>query len=131
MNSLSRSILVVALYALSSPRIAAAQRDPAVKTWGAELAAAAPSVKEPAPAAPGNDLRRLAPGTVFRDCSECPEMVVIPSGRFAMGSPDSESGRLDRKGPVHSVAIRSAFGASNRRDRAIPARHPGQSREKE
>ena len=26
-----------------------------------------------------------APGTVFRDCEACPEMVVVPRGSFAMG----------------------------------------------
>ena len=36
-----------------------------------------------------------APGTVFRDCSTCPELVVIPSGEFRMGSPASEEGRWD------------------------------------
>jgi len=36
MNSLSRSILVLALYAYSWPHIAAAQRDLAVKSPGAE-----------------------------------------------------------------------------------------------
>jgi formylglycine-generating enzyme required for sulfatase activity len=25
-----------------------------------------------------------APGTVFRDCHECPEMVVVPAGSFTM-----------------------------------------------
>ena len=29
--------------------------------------------------------RRLANGAVFRDCPTCPEMVVIPAGRFRMG----------------------------------------------
>ena len=29
------------------------------------------------------------PDTVFRDCLDCPEMVVIPAGSFNMGSPDS------------------------------------------
>src|SRR5438105_7261397 len=24
------------------------------------------------------------PGTVFRDCSDCPEMVVVPAGKFTM-----------------------------------------------
>ena len=28
-------------------------------------------------------------GTVFRDCPDCPEMVVIPAGNFMMGSSDS------------------------------------------
>jgi len=27
----------------------------------------------------------MAPGTVFSDCDECPEMVVVPSGSFRMG----------------------------------------------
>ena len=26
-------------------------------------------------------------GTTFRGCPECPEMVVVPAGRFEMGSP--------------------------------------------
>jgi formylglycine-generating enzyme required for sulfatase activity len=31
--------------------------------------------------------QQLAPGTIIKDCSECPEMVVLPSGSFLMGSP--------------------------------------------
>jgi formylglycine-generating enzyme len=32
-----------------------------------------------------------APGTSFRDCSNgCPEMVVVPQGRFTMGAPAGE-----------------------------------------
>ncbi len=31
-----------------------------------------------------------APGTVFKDCDDCPEMVVIPGGRFEMGSSPGE-----------------------------------------
>jgi formylglycine-generating enzyme required for sulfatase activity len=30
------------------------------------------------------------PGNVFRDCPDCPEMVVIPAGSFTMGSSASE-----------------------------------------
>ena len=33
-----------------------------------------------------NELYQVAPGTVFRDCTECPEMVVIPPGSFMMGT---------------------------------------------
>lgn len=29
----------------------------------------------------------LTPGTVIKDCAECPEMVVLPAGSFLMGSP--------------------------------------------
>ena len=44
-------------------------------------------------------------GTTFRDCPGCPEMVVVPEGRFEMGSPSGESGRYDDEGPVHRVTI--------------------------
>jgi hypothetical protein len=30
------------------------------------------------------------PGAVFKDCPECPEMVVLPAGRFAMGAAPGE-----------------------------------------
>ena len=49
------------------------------------------------------------PGDVFRDCGECPEMVVVPSGEFVMGSPPGEKGRDDDEGPQHRVAIGEAF----------------------
>jgi formylglycine-generating enzyme required for sulfatase activity len=44
-------------------------------------------------------------GTVFRDCPGCPAMVVIPAGKFGMGSPDSEDERSDDEGPVHQVKV--------------------------
>jgi formylglycine-generating enzyme required for sulfatase activity len=31
--------------------------------------------------------QRLAAGTIIKDCPECPQMVVLPSGSFLMGSP--------------------------------------------
>ena len=45
------------------------------------------------------------PGTTFRDCPECPEMVVVPEGSFLMGS---MSGGDDER-PVHEVTIERAF----------------------
>jgi len=50
-------------------------------------------------------------GKLFRDCSTCPEMVVIPAGKFNMGSPPSERQRDSDEGPVHSVRI-AAFALS-------------------
>jgi formylglycine-generating enzyme required for sulfatase activity len=47
-------------------------------------------------------------GKTFHDCPGCPELVVIVSGIFDMGSPDSEDRRGHDEGPVHSVKI-SAF----------------------
>jgi len=51
------------------------------------------------------------PGRVFKDCADCPEMVVIPAGTFMMGSPASEEGRDDREGPQHPVNIPKQFAA--------------------
>ena len=48
-------------------------------------------------------------GRKFRDCAQCPEMVVVPSGSFTMGSPNSEKGRDDNEGPRHRVRINYRF----------------------
>ena len=50
-----------------------------------------------------------AEGERFRDCDDCPLMVVVPSGEFMMGSPGSEAGRDDNEGPVHRVTIAEPF----------------------
>ncbi|MFN7308888.1 MAG: formylglycine-generating enzyme family protein [Alphaproteobacteria bacterium] len=46
-------------------------------------------------------------GQSFRDCPDCPEMVVIPGGRFQMGSPASERGRYSNEGPQRDVIVRA------------------------
>ena len=58
-----------------------------------------------------------APGKVFRDCPDCPEMVVIPAGSFTMGSSASEKSWAVSQGanpksvsdesPQHDVSLRS------------------------
>ncbi len=45
----------------------------------------------------------------FRDCEQCPEMVVLPAGVFMMGSPSSEEDRHDDEGPRHRVTITKSF----------------------
>ncbi len=51
----------------------------------------------------------LAAGEAFRDGPTCPEMIVVPAGRFMMGSPDSESEALADERPQHPVTIAQAF----------------------
>jgi sulfatase modifying factor 1 len=50
-------------------------------------------------------------GRTFRDCEYCPEMVVVPAGRFTMGSPSSKVGRpvWADESPQHRVTIGYAF----------------------
>ena len=50
-------------------------------------------------------------GERFRDCDGtwCPELVVVPSGSYMMGSPESEAGRDDDEGPRHRVRIGKPF----------------------
>jgi formylglycine-generating enzyme required for sulfatase activity/glucan phosphoethanolaminetransferase (alkaline phosphatase superfamily) len=52
----------------------------------------------------------LQPGSVFRDCPECPEMVALPAGDFIMGSPESEEGHQANEEPRRNVTIAKPFG---------------------
>ena len=54
-------------------------------------------------------LRLPGQGDVFRDCADCPEMVVVPQGSYMMGSPLDEPGRWNDEGPRHRVRIVRPF----------------------
>ena len=71
-----------------------------------EAAAALKRLIPASPPAPPPVAERR-PGDSFRDCPDCPEMVVIPAGNFDMGSPASEIGRDADEGPVHRVRVQS------------------------
>jgi formylglycine-generating enzyme required for sulfatase activity len=45
--------------------------------------------------------KTIAPPRAFRDCSDCPEMVELPAGRFTMGSAEGDA---DER-PQHEVLI--------------------------
>lgn len=57
------------------------------------------------------------PGSVFRDCADCPEMVVVPAGKFTMGSSAAEKSwavshgasveSVSDESPQRSVSLRS------------------------
>lgn len=74
-----------------------------------QVATVAPNVAATVTAPAAGSLASMGAGRVFRDCAECPEMVVIPPGRFSMGSPTSESSRDDDEGPQRDVNIINAF----------------------
>lgn len=51
------------------------------------------------------------PGSTFKDCKDCPEMVVIPAGKFMMGS-DVKTEMKDgnrSEGPIREITFKNAF----------------------
>ena len=54
-----------------------------------------------------SSLYAQTPGTSFKDCPDCPEMVVIPPGSFMMGSADPNAPQLEK--PQHRVTIARPF----------------------
>jgi formylglycine-generating enzyme required for sulfatase activity/TPR repeat protein len=60
----------------------------------------------PPSARPANGAH-FTPGMVFRDCVDCPKMVVIPAGSFRMG--DLNGGGDKNEKPVHRVTIPRHF----------------------
>jgi hypothetical protein len=53
--------------------------------------------------------RALKPKDTFRECSECPEIMVVPAGSFTMGSPGGEKGRYSNESPQHQVTFARPF----------------------
>lgn len=69
------------------------------------LEAYAKDVRKPATKdAKESGIATMAPGKIFKDCDDCPEMVVIPAGSFDMGSDNDPSEQ-----PVHRVTLSRAF----------------------
>lgn len=50
----------------------------------------------------------LRPKDSFKECVNCPEMIVVPAGHFTLGSPDNEPGRDPDETQVQ-VAIAQPF----------------------
>jgi formylglycine-generating enzyme required for sulfatase activity len=84
---------------------------PAPQTTQRPMVAAPPTAPTTAPviavAAPVQGASSFQAGQAFKDCADCPDMVVIPAGSFLMGSPAKEVGRSDDEGPQRNVTIKS------------------------
>jgi formylglycine-generating enzyme required for sulfatase activity len=75
----------------------------------AALAAARQKPEQTAPVQPAVGVYQYQIGDEFRDCEDCPLMVVVPAGSFMMGSPPGEAGRYSVEGPQHQVTIAQPF----------------------
>jgi formylglycine-generating enzyme required for sulfatase activity len=65
-------------------------------------AGTATSPQAPPQASTTTPRQNLAAGQIIKDCTDCPEMVVIPAGSFEMGSSENADER-----PVHRVNVPS------------------------
>ncbi|MDP7099244.1 MAG: formylglycine-generating enzyme family protein [Rhodospirillales bacterium] len=66
-----------------------------------------PKPPAPPPVKPAVKVFPKEVGEVFRDCFDCPRMVVIPAGGFRMGDLNDDAGK-DAK-PAHDVTIPRPF----------------------
>jgi formylglycine-generating enzyme required for sulfatase activity len=82
----------------ASQALAVAQAEPQAQRLASVGGQGATSV-----ASPGGS--GTSPGQTFKDCGDCPEMVVVPAGRFLMGSPPGEAGRDADEGPQRWVDV--------------------------
>ena len=51
----------------------------------------------------------MVAGHRFRDCADCPEMIVVDAATFPMGSPSTEAGRQANEGPRRFVTMEAPF----------------------
>ena len=51
----------------------------------------------------------LRPGKRFRDCEQCPDMVVLPAGSFWQGTAGDAEGALANEKPQRKVVIQKEF----------------------
>lgn len=89
--------------ALTASEAAGREKDARIAELTRSRPAAPPPVPGTAPAAASG--YPVPVGQSFRDCADCPEMVVIPAGRFLMGSPENEPGRRSNEGPQREVVV--------------------------
>jgi len=117
----SRAPTVAAAPAPPNPAPAAAPPavlppPPAPQPVAAPQPAPPAATPQPAPTAAPAASAANTPGKTFRDCPNCPEMVVVPAGSFQMGAAAGEderfglpSGDAGRDEPQHPVTIAKPF----------------------
>jgi formylglycine-generating enzyme required for sulfatase activity len=83
----------------------------AAVTW--PLAAFGQQAVMPVVAELANHLVQHQVGSDFKECEKgCPVMVVVPAGKFVMGSPENDPDRTRGEGPSHEVTIAKPFAVS-------------------
>lgn len=91
----------------ASPKVSAPVQPKRASQTAIVIPPPSPSRCEGTEAHIDNEIRCLKPKNIFKDCPDCPEMVVLPAGEFPMGSEQSKD-----EEPVHKVTIPKPFAAS-------------------
>ena len=96
---------VVVVAGIVSHQVLATPPAPPPGMLAPETGSPTPTIGEGVATASTGAMRRgQAPGRLFRDCAQCPQMVVVPAGSFMMGSKE-----FSDEGPPHRVTIAEAF----------------------
>ena len=83
--------------------------------WGIAMLGIHPAVAQPCEGVRvelgSGEARCLVPGAGerFKDCPDCPEMVIVPAGNFTMGSPRHEPARAAEREDQVRVSIAKPF----------------------
>jgi formylglycine-generating enzyme required for sulfatase activity len=92
-----------AVVALSATVVATRAQEDEARYWHTNMGPTVLSVEQ-------ETEKASKPGSEFTECANgCPTMIVVPAGRFVMGSPATEADRLPTEGPQHEVAIARPF----------------------
>ncbi len=83
------------------------QTDP-VWFFGRPVSSSAMELRQADPLSRGEE-QALKPLDTFKECPACPEMVVVPSGKFIMGALVSEPASQDDERPEHQVTMKRLF----------------------
>lgn len=98
---------------IAKPAPSSAPQPPISKIEASPQTAQLPSVpraaQPPFVPIPSTREHALQPGDSFKECDNCPEMVVVPASSFIMGSPETEIGRASSEGPQHKVTFAYQF----------------------
>ena len=78
------------------------------KALGKAIGSGAPKGVTSAAIAPAKPVASKAAGRTFRDCATCPEMTVVPAGRFKMGANNPAFEKRNEK-PLHDVTLAKPF----------------------
>ncbi len=62
--------------------------------------------------AAGQENKAPKPGAEFTECGGCPTMIVVPAGRFSMGSPEDDADARANERPRHEVTIAGPIAVS-------------------